>query len=337
MGTGDLMRRWLPLLFLLTVTARADESQPKVGERLARQGDEIVVCGQLYHTTTKVVLWTDPGGFDAYRVEPRFAPLDQKVSAAEKEKQGDVWSSHYNFRDRGLALTKEERERIRGGYDLPLLQRVVDQFVIHYDVAGTSRNCFEVLQDKRGLSVHFMLDVDGTIYQSLDLKERAWHATIANSRSIGIEVANIGAYPLDDTSAFARWYRKGPDHKVFLVVPEASKSSLFSSGVELRPSRDELVVGKVHGQSLQQYDFTPQQYEALAKLTATLCTVFPKIRCDYPRDASGALLTTDLSNGDYAKYTGILGHYHVQKNKVDPGPAFQWDHLIETSKKLMAK
>jgi N-acetyl-anhydromuramyl-L-alanine amidase AmpD len=37
-----------------------------------------------------------------------------------------------------------------------------------------------------------MLDLDGTIYQTLDLKERASHATIANSRSIGIEIANMG-------------------------------------------------------------------------------------------------------------------------------------------------
>jgi len=38
--------------------------------------------------------------------------------------------------------------------------------------------CFKVLHDHRDLSVHFMLDLDGTIYQTLDLKERAWHATI---------------------------------------------------------------------------------------------------------------------------------------------------------------
>ena len=52
-GMGKLMRRWLLLLLLLNVTARADEPQPKVGEKLDRRGDEIVVCGQLYHTTTR--------------------------------------------------------------------------------------------------------------------------------------------------------------------------------------------------------------------------------------------------------------------------------------------
>jgi tyrosyl-tRNA synthetase len=47
------------------------------------------------------------------------------------------------------------------------------------------RQCFKVLHDARDLSVHFMLDLDGTIYQTLDLKERAWHATTSNSRSVG--------------------------------------------------------------------------------------------------------------------------------------------------------
>src|SRR5690242_2873266 len=44
---------------------------------LVRSGDEIVVCGQYFHTNTPVVLWTDPGGYDAYRVERRFAPFDK--------------------------------------------------------------------------------------------------------------------------------------------------------------------------------------------------------------------------------------------------------------------
>ena len=95
------------------------------------------------------------------------------------------------------------------GWDLPVLQKVVDQFVIHFDARGTSRRCFEVLHDVRGLSVHFMLDLDGTIYQTLDVKEKAWHATIANDRSIGIEVANIGAYPAADSGVLDRWYQPG--------------------------------------------------------------------------------------------------------------------------------
>ena len=79
-------------------------------------------------------------------------------------------------------LSPDEIEKIRGGgWTLPQLQQVVDQFVLHYDVCGLSKICFNVLHDHRGLSIHFMVDIDGTIYQTLDLRERAYHATIANN------------------------------------------------------------------------------------------------------------------------------------------------------------
>lgn len=93
--------------------------------------------------------------------------------------------------------------------DLARVQGLVDQFVIHYDACGTSRRCFEVLHDERGLSCHFLLDLDGTIYQTLDLRERAWHATIANSRSVGIEIAHIGAFRPEGPSPLGSWYVAG--------------------------------------------------------------------------------------------------------------------------------
>ncbi len=326
------------LLFFVGLSASVMGADPKVGERVDRRGDEIMVCGQLFHTTTKVVLWTDPGGYDAYRVEKRFAPRNEaqaKVKApSNASERGDA---RYNLRERGL--TAEQVERVRGGgWDLPLLQRVVDQFVIHYDVCGTSRRCFEVLQDRRGLSVHFMLDLDGTIYQTLDLKERAWHATIANSRSVGIEIANMGAWPAGKDNPLGEWYHADTDGRLRIVDPQAGKVNDpldFTRG--LHPTRNEKIVGSIQGQHLEQYDLTPQQYEALARLTATLCTVFPNIRCDYPRDEKGALIPHKLPNDQLANYHGVLGHYHVQTDKTDPGPAFEWDRLITESRRLMGR
>ena len=142
-----------------------------------------------------------------------------------------------------------------------------------------------------------MLDIDGTIYQTLDLKEAAWHATKANGRSIGIEIANIGAYPV------GRQHSTGG--LVSSPTPTGASGSSIPGEVQgrrpddsarvLRPIRNEKIVGTIQGETLEQYDFTPQQYEALAKLTATLCTVFPKIRCDYPRDEKGALITAQAT------------------------------------------
>jgi N-acetyl-anhydromuramyl-L-alanine amidase AmpD len=87
---------------------------------------------------------------------------------------------------------------------------------------------------------------------------------------------------------------------------------------------------------LVQYDFTPEQYEALIKLTATLCKVLPRITCDYPKDAAGNLITKKLPDEELENYHGVLGHYHVQTNKVDPGPAFQWEHVIGHARRLLS-
>ena len=331
LGTG--------LLLLLGFGASTPAAEPKAGEKLPRRGDEIVVCGQLFHTTAPVVLWTDPGGYDAYRVDRRFGPLGDVREKAKVKERNEVT---IGFGVRKVPLTPEQSEQVRGGgWDLTSLQKVVDQFVIHYDVAGTSRRCFQVLHDSRGLSVQFMLDLDGTIYQTLDLKEGAWHATKANGRSIGIEIANMGAYPVGGTDKFDRWYRRDPDGHVQILLPEdemkAERKRGENSAWVPRPSRPEPVVGTVHGRKLQQYDLTPEQYDSLTKLTATLCTVFPKIKCDYPRDQAGALLTQKLPDDEYDRFQGVMGHYHVQTNKTDPGPAFQWDKVIDGARALMAK
>ncbi len=322
------------IVCLVAAPGRDDQAATLPGQPHERHGDEIVACGQLFHATTPVVLWTDPGGYDAYRVERRFVPIEEAGWKAS-EAAGVRSPVRYGIRARGLSA--EEIERVRGGgWDLPLLQRVVDQFVIHFDARGTSRECFDVLHDQRGLSVHFMLDLDGTIYQTMDLKESAFHATIANQRSIGIEVANIGAYSKDEASVLDRWYDRDETSKMRLTIPGGAEAArLRDPRAILRPSRDELIAGTIQGRELVQYDYTPQQYEALARLTATLCNLFPRIPCDYPRDDADVLIPRKLEDETLADYHGILGHYHVQTNKVDPGPAFDWERLIGDAKKLM--
>lgn len=300
-----------------------------------RHGDEIVVAGQFVHTGSPVVLWMDPGGYDAYRVERRFAPWAESDWDASKEKVPALKKpNRYGLRE--SVLSPFEVEQVRGGgWNLRELQGVVDQFVIHFDDAGTSRQCFKILQDIRDLSVHFMLDVDGTIYQTLDLKERAWHATSSNSRSVGIEVANIGAYAVGRPDPLDKWYRREGDQTVMTIPKAYQPTGIRTTNFIGRPARPEPVVGEVQGEKLRQYDYTPEQYAALVKLTATLCRVFPKLRCDYPRDAKGKLLLRKIPDAELKNYHGILGHFHVQANKVDPGPAFQWDYLITNARRWL--
>jgi N-acetyl-anhydromuramyl-L-alanine amidase AmpD len=95
------------------------------------------------------------------------------------------------------------------------------------------------------------------------------------------------------------------------------------------------VRGVVQGKELSQYDFTPQQYRALIKLTATLSRVFPKLTCDHPKDPPGKLVLEKMPDSDLENYHGVLGHFHIQTNKTDPGPAFQWDYVINNAQRLL--
>jgi N-acetylmuramoyl-L-alanine amidase len=311
---------------------------PRPGDPVTRHGDEIVVAGQLFRIGTPVVLWMDPDGYDAYRVERRFAPLEESDWETSRAAVSHLRTpNRYNMRRDGLS--EEEIERVRGGgWDLETLQQVVDQFVIHYDVAGTSRQCFRILHDMRGLSVHFMLDLDGTIYQTLDLKERAWHASIANSRSIGIEIANMGAYGENEEKPFDRWYATDETGRTRITIPERlGDGGILTPNFVGRPARDEPVVGVIQGRELTQYDFTPEQYAALIRLTAALCRIFPKMECDYPRDAEGNLIPHKLTEEEFRAFGGVIAHYHIQANKVDPGPAFQWDLVIDGARELLGE
>ena len=321
-----------PLLALVPLasgcsSARTIEDQrpPRVGAVLERTGIEIMVAGELIHTGAPVVLWFDPGGYDAYRVTRRFARPDQSSWDAIK----DALPSPNRYNDRpGKPEDGWNREQLAG---------VVDQFVIHYDVAGASRSCFRILHDMRGLSVHFLLDVDGTIYQTLDVTERAWHATKANSRSVGIEIAQIGAYPPGEPETLDTWHDTDAEGTFITFPGWLGDGGVRTPNFVARPARDQRIRGVIQGRELEQYDFTDEQYESLIRLTAALNAALPEIRLDYPRDATGDLLTQAMTGDDFDAFTGLIAHYHIQTNKIDPGPAFDWDRVVNGARSLRAQ
>jgi N-acetyl-anhydromuramyl-L-alanine amidase AmpD len=243
--------------------------EPAPESEAARASETIVVRGELLPIGTRVVKWFDPDGYSAYSTALRF-PGEVPADPA--------WEPPTGLRYR------PGRE---GGR--------VDQLVLHYDACGTSRKCFKVLHDRRGLSVHFLLDLDGTLYQTLDLVDTAWHARQANPRSIGVEIANLGAYPPGE-------------------YPDAAAGPL--------------VRGAIHGRTLEMRPYTDAQYAALAKLTRALCAHFPDLRPDAPRDAKGQVRTDVLSDAEFARFHGVLGHSHVTTAKTDPGPAMDWERVL---------
>jgi hypothetical protein len=358
----------------------------KDGTELVRTGDEIVIAGRYFHSGTRVVLWTDPGGYDAYRIEKRFTPWDKaqfdawkdaakdKKTGAEGPKGPERFGLRFAEAGRGAGGTGEKLDdatfnRVRGGgWTLDDVRSHVDQFVLHYDVCGCSKQCFNILHDHRGLSVHFMLDLDGTIYQTLDVKERAWHATTSNDRSVGVEIASPGAQavPRDATAAgwtldaegallappakgtLGEWYAREPDGAVRLVLPKW----LGDGGVVTRgPGGEPFVpwvvapwtvgggmrVSVIQGQRLAQYPYTPQQEAALVKLAATLCQVLPGIKPICPREEDGRVSNAKLPDDRLVRFQGIMGHYHIQTDKIDPGPALDFDALIAATRRELQR
>lgn len=339
---------WYFFSILISVLFCAGCTWRPVGSLLPRRGQEIVIGGQLFHIGAPVVLWTDPGGYDAYRTEKRFVPWTQAPWGQGGEKNLQT-PNRYGLRQ---PVDAAQLERVRGGgWTLPELQQRIDQFVIHYDVCGTSRTCFRVLHDLRGLSVHFMLDLDGTIYQTLDVKERAWHATIANDRAVGIEIANIGAYeitppgpvqiPAASTAStpnlLSKWYSKDVLGTIITIPPSLDGGGVRTPNFIGRPARPDPVIGAIHGEQLQMYDLTPEQYVSLNRLTAALHVALPRIELDYPRDERGELVTTVLSKEAFEQFHGVLGHFHIQANKIDPGPAFNFERVLDGAKIEVAK
>lgn len=294
------------------------------GDLLPRRGDEISACGQLFHTGTRVVLWNDPGGYDAYRAHRH---LDEANPAPTRNKDATVRFGTFR---RNLPPALAARVMAEG-WALEDLQEVVDQVVLHYDACGTSHRCFEVLHDIRGLSCHFLLDLDGTIYQTLDVKERAWHAGSSNDRSVGIEIASPGARTR--LSELDLWY-KDDEAGVRLELPEELRDHA-PTGFVPRPARVRPVLGRVQGRDLLQYDFTPEQYDALSLLLATLCRILPRIEPEAPRDAAGNVRDAVLDEAEIAAFSGLVGHYHVSRLKDDPGPAFDWPRVIENLRRIL--
>lgn len=243
-------------------------TSPLCRESLALQrSSKIILCGQPIEVDWPVVTYLDNPRFDARRHDT--APTDP--ASGNPEQRFRYW------------LRPGLGERM----DRAQLARMIRQFVVHYDGLGSAEQCFHVLQDERGLSAHFLIDNDGTIYQTLDLGLMAYHAKGVNSLSIGAELCNRGR-----------------------VRP--SEEDFYQRHGQCRERRDAVI----HGQRFPMWDFTAAQYRAMVALGRALLRLFPNLPAAFP-SYGGKLVQTCIS--DVTRFSGYLGHYHITRNKPDPG------------------
>lgn len=165
-------------------------------------------------------------------------------------------------------------------------------FVNHWDVCLSAESCATVL-NRRGISVHFLIDNDGTIYQMLDTQHKAWHAGISryeggNPKGIGVEISN--AYSLK----YQNWYVK--------------------KGFGERPIQENAYV---HGKKLKPFlDFYPVQLDALKALWKAI-HIGIGIPLDYPEDSKGNIETSVHKDCERGKFHGFCNHYNFTKGKID--------------------
>jgi hypothetical protein len=180
-------------------------------------------------------------------------------------------------------------------------------FVNHWDVCLSSESCARVL-NKRGISVHFCVDNDGTIYQLLDTQHKAWHAGIAryeggNPKGIGVEITNAYYVKYQD------WYIK--------------------NGFGERPIvKDAVCHGKKMGEFL---DFYPIQIDALMALWKAIHKGIG-IPLECPVDAAGGPVLGVDGACERGQFHGFVNHYNFTRGKIDCA-CLDMTSLIKRAKK----
>ncbi len=223
----------------------------------------------------------------------RLADIDDYEPYIAKEKDESFIVHHGNFIPiewpKVVLWSEHDGLKINKAYTPYFKKRKINMFVNHWDVCLDSTTCAKVLNN-RGVSVHFCIDNDGTIYQLLDTNHAAWHGSTrkVNHRSIGVEIANA-YYP-----KYQSWYKR--------------------KGFGERP----LIEGaQVHGKTLDPFmGFYPVQIQALQALWKAV-HVGINIPLECPLDSRGDISTTTDRKVAAGTFKGFVSHYHVTKKKID--------------------
>jgi N-acetyl-anhydromuramyl-L-alanine amidase AmpD len=241
----------------------------------------IFIAGTGFDVDARVIRWDQGPGFDAH--QPRC--IDPSRACADGVRP---FSPRFTA---SRAIRVAPRPALRGLGKRPTLsaaQAVIRQFVIHHDGCPSAASCFDVLHNERGLSCHFLLDNDGTIYQTADLALMAFHAAGFNASSIGVELSNRG-----DAKRDPDFYRQ-------------------------RRQKREVTTCRIHGHTYLAFDYTRAQYDALKALVRGLVRALPNLPAEYPQESPGYQSWSVLPG--VHGYSGLLGHYHTTARKWDPGP-----------------
>ena len=157
--------------------------------------------------------------------------------------------------------------------------------VLHWTAGrGDSSQVFRTLRAD-GLSVHFCIDVDGSITQYADAGMMCSHASGMNARAVGIEIVNP-------------------------ATPDVAG-----------PPKRTVLRERINGRDVIYSAFLPAQVRSAIDLTTALCVAY-RLPIAAPTIA-GDVIPRQLTPTELAAHRGFCGHFHWSpvKRKSDPGLA----------------
>ena len=174
---------------------------------------------------------------------------------------------------------------VRGPHQVELL-------VLHYTGMQTGQAALERLSEAAaGVSAHYLLEEDGTLYRLVAEDRRAWHAGVAawqgqdevNARSVGIEMVNPGH----------EWgYRPFPEVQIQRLIP------LMREIMERHDLRPEDVVG--HSDVAPNRKDDPGElfpWEQLAELGLAIGPWSGQVSSEVPSGADALELLEEIGYG----------------------------------------
>ncbi|MCA9518629.1 MAG: N-acetylmuramoyl-L-alanine amidase, partial [Myxococcales bacterium] len=189
---------------------------------------------------------------------------------------------------------------------LPHWVGVIHTMLLHTSLTQTAAESQRAMV-ARGLSEHFIIDFDGTIYQTVDVARMAFHAAEQNNSSVGVTL--ISAQPN---------LVREPDAPPF--DPNHARAAEMAKHPRARSA-----VMRINGGRVQSYGYTDAQRRSLGALARALASVFPKVGHGVPRDARGEIITAVVEDPDALE--GVVGHWHTSADRWDPGPGMDWRAL----------
>ena len=287
----------------------------------------IIACGKPVDIGTRVVLWSEKGGFVCPNKRGRINCTQHDNSLNDAPTQED---ENYCIENPETAYTELKQE--------------VTQLVLHYDVCYCSWQCHQIMRDSTFKGSQFYLDLDGTLYQTCDLywKTNTGPADdrIGNERSVHVEMANLSSEALKEESTLYN-VTKNQYKKIKgqwqLLLPEKYQNKIRTPDFTAIPSRTHPERGylsrKVNDKMVRMWDFTEEQYLAVTRLACGINKLLPGIKLKVAIDKKSRRVPLNKIR-NFSSFAGILGHCHIQKGnppgvsrKYDPGSAFNWSRL----------